>query len=422
MSTQYSDCYGRTKAERDHREPELKAIRATRSGSLSVVKVSGVAVSARLALGSVVWLCGACAPMMAQSAPSSAAPVMVTLPHVPIALPATLAGWTLEGSPQTGSDPAQADAAKAAPLREYGLRQYVAGSYRHGGATLAVKVMGFPDATGAYGAFTLYRAAGMHPADFNLERGREGAVGDGMAVFWTGTECVTATSSHVGAAERDALTTLAAGLPKNIGPDGVPPPLPRYLPAEGPGGSLERNTVRYAVGPEGYAQGGGVLPAGVVDFSRDAEVVTGRYGRETLTIVEYPTPQMAIASQKALEGLLKGGGAPGGLQNAVVKQTGPLMAVASGSEKPADAQKLLVRVKYDAEVTVDRTGEAMKGTTEVKKTARLLVGIVSLTLILGAAALLLGLFLGGGRALYRVMRGKPVSTLNDEEFITLHLE
>jgi hypothetical protein len=35
--------------------------------------------------------------------------------------------------------------------------------------------------------------------------------------------------------------------------------------------------------------------------------------------------------------------------------------------------------------------------------------------------LLLGLFLGGGRALIRVLRGKPVSSVTEEEFISLHL-
>jgi hypothetical protein len=38
------------------------------------------------------------------------------------------------------------------------------------------------------------------------------------------------------------------------------------------------------------------------------------------------------------------------------------------------------------------------------------------------AAILLGFFLGGGRALYRLARGKPASTVYDVEFIRLHLE
>jgi hypothetical protein len=36
-------------------------------------------------------------------------------------------------------------------------------------------------------------------------------------------------------------------------------------------------------------------------------------------------------------------------------------------------------------------------------------------------SLLLGFFLGGGRALYRMARGKPVSSVYEEEFIHLDL-
>jgi hypothetical protein len=42
--------------------------------------------------------------------------------------------------------------------------------------------------------------------------------------------------------------------------------------------------------------------------------------------------------------------------------------------------------------------------------------------IVGAsAAILLGFFLGGGRAVYRLARGKPVSSVYDIEFIRLDL-
>ena len=55
------------------------------------------------------------------------------------------------------------------------------------------------------------------------------------------------------------------------------------------------------------------------------------------------------------------------------------------------------------------------------KTGKLLLGITVLVLIGCAAAILLGFFLGGGRALYRIARGKPVSSVFDTEFIRLNL-
>ena len=60
--------------------------------------------------------------------------------------------------------------------------------------------------------------------------------------------------------------------------------------------------------------------------------------------------------------------------------------------------------------------------SEVAKTGKLLLGIAALVIIGGSAAMLLGFFLGGGRALYRVAHGKPASTVYEEEFISLDLQ
>jgi hypothetical protein len=57
----------------------------------------------------------------------------------------------------------------------------------------------------------------------------------------------------------------------------------------------------------------------------------------------------------------------------------------------------------------------------VAKTGKLLVGIVTLVIIGASAAILLGFFLGGGRALYRMARGLPISTVYEVEFIRLDL-
>jgi hypothetical protein len=57
----------------------------------------------------------------------------------------------------------------------------------------------------------------------------------------------------------------------------------------------------------------------------------------------------------------------------------------------------------------------------VAKTSKLLLGIAGLVIIGCSAALLLGFFLGGGRALYRMARGRPVSSVYEAEFIRIDL-
>src|ERR1700744_4921959 len=113
--------------------------------------------------------------------------------------------------------------------------------------------------------------------------------------------------------------------------------------------------------------------------------------------------------------MLKSGPLPAGLQGSSAsalgaKRSGTLVAVTSGAMSQENSAKLLDRVKDGVALTWNHPEGYV---SEVAKTAHLLLGIVYLTAILGGAAVLLGIFLGGGRALVRVMRGKPPSVLND---------
>jgi hypothetical protein len=89
----------------------------------------------------------------------------------------------------------------------------------------------------------------------------------------------------------------------------------------------------------------------------------------------------------------------------------------SGDAIPEDSHRLLESVHYEA----DFTAIPQPTESEVVKTGKLLAGIAMLCVIGAGAAILLGGFLGGGRALYRISRGKPASSLYDEEFIHLNL-
>jgi hypothetical protein len=95
-----------------------------------------------------------------------------------------------------------------------------------------------------------------------------------------------------------------------------------------------------------------------------------------------------------------------------------MVMVASGSLTGEEAQAMLAGVHLKQEVTIDRDMPPVFH-AEVQKTFSLLTNIAILCGVLMGAAVLLGLFLGGGRALYRVMRGKPAAM--EPEFLSLHL-
>ena len=339
-------------------------------------------------------------------------------------LPTDFAGWHLASSTAPGTAPQAADAGNADVLKEYGFSEFASGSYARDDNKLSVRAMSFQDASGAYGAYTFYRRPGARKEEIGA-----GAAFDGTRVlFWKGAIVVDATFDHLTAMSAAELRELANALPQVSGNASIPPSLPRYLPTE----SLDPQTTRYALGDAGYTRGGGVLPPSLIDFGRDAEALTAHYssrdGEGYLTVVSYPTPQLAAERERAIGAFFKTGNTPQAAwpqalaesnpASLLVRRSGPLVIVSSGGFSASQAHKLLSQVNYVADVTWNRPEGYI---SEASKTARLVLGIAALCGILMSAAVLLGLFFGGGRALYRVIRGKPVSTLNDEEFISLKL-
>jgi hypothetical protein len=284
--------------------------------------------------------------------------------------------------------------------------------------------MRFADASGAFAAYTFYRVPGMAPEDI----GKGGAANGDRVLFWNGATVVDAKFDHLTAMSAAALRDLAAKVPMVGGSAGIPPSLPGFLPRT----DLEPTHTRYSLGPEAYTRGGGVLPAGLIDFSKSPELLSGdfnlRSGVGTLTIIEYPTPQIAAERERAIAAYLKAGSQPqqpftaalegSNRQALATRRSGLLVAVTSGGLDAADARKLLDKVNYEASVTWNNPAGYVPETT---KAARLLVSVVTFCLITCGATFLLGIFLGGGRALYRIARGKPASSVEEMEFIKLNL-
>jgi hypothetical protein len=355
------------------------------------------------------------------------APVMVKtespIPARPKSLlPDTFSGWVAAQPPKIVTDPAEADNANAAALKEYDFTSATLGNYKRGAETLSLHALSFEDLSGAYGAYSFYRQNGWPKADIGT-----GAVSDkNRVLFWQGTTVVDATFSQIGPMSAAELREVASHLPVPSGNRALPPPILASLPQS----ALEKQTTHYALGPAGYAGGSGVLPAELVGFDRGAETVTANYGLRsgpaTLTLIDYPTPQMAEAQEPKIRAFIKAGLQPSwpkpladsDLASLEVLRSGPLVAVVSGDAIPDESHKLITMVHYDA----DLTSIPQQTESEVSRTGKLLLGIFTLVLIGCSAAVLLGFFLGGGRALYRIARGRPVSSVYDTEFIRLHLE
>jgi hypothetical protein len=383
-------------------------------------------------LGVAAMSCGAamaCAQGAQPTAAEKKSATAITLPPSPKAvLPDEFDGWAAAEPAKTVTDPAVADPANAAALKEYGFNAAVEAGYKREGETLSLRALRFDDASGAYGAYSYYRQNGWP----KVEIGNGAASNKNRVLFWVGTTVVDATFSRVDQESAGELREIARQLPAADGSRALLPPILASLPKSRPEAKLDPQTTHYAEGPVGYAGAGGVLPPTLVNFDKGAETLTANYslisGSATLTLIDYPTPQIAHAQVDAIRAYLKAGGQaqppwPKPLSDSdtaslEVRDSGPLVAIVSGDAVPEESHRLLESVHFEA----DMTSMAQPKESEIEKTGRLLLGIAALSLIGAAAAILLGGFLGGGRALYRMATGKPASSVFDMEFIHLDLK
>jgi len=366
----------------------------------------------------------ACAQAGQPTAAEKKSATVLTLPPSPKAiLPDAFDGWVTAEPSKTVTDAAQADPTNAAALKEYGFNAAVEASYKREGQTLSLRALRFDDASGAYGAYSYYRQNGWPKEEIGT-----GAASDNKRVlFWVGTTVVDATFSQIGPESAGELREIARQLPAVYGSSSLPPPILVSLPKA----QLDPQTTHYALGPAGYAGAGGVLPPSLVKFDKGAETLTANYsltsGVATLTLIDYPTPQIAHAQVDAIRAYLKAGSQatppwPKPLNDSdtaslEVRDSGPLVVIVSGDAIPDDSHRLIESVHYDAEMTAI----PQPVQSDIEKTSKLLMGIAVLSLIGGGAAILLGGFFGGGRALYRKVTGKPTSSVFDMEFIHLDL-
>jgi hypothetical protein len=325
-------------------------------------------------------------------------------------LPQAFSGWHLEPkSVKTTPDPAAADPTDAPVLKEYGFADLESATYIRSGRTMQVKAARFNDATGAFGAFTYY----VQPQMQVEKIGDQGASSNSRILFFKGNILVDVSVEHLSAMSGADLRALADALPRPKDNTGKLPALPGNLPSQ----SLLRNSSRYVVGPEAMSRLGGLIPVQLVDFSKGPELAIGRYrtsqGEATVTLISYPTPQIARERMDTMQVAALSGGP------FYFKRSGPYVIVVSGNIPGDEAQSLLASVNYDADVTLLQPTKPKP----VEDRAGFIVALVLLCVIVVLGAFVFGFVFGGIRILAnRFFPNRVFSRTESAKIIRLNLK
>lgn len=277
---------------------------------------------------------------------------------------------------------------------EYGLKDSETATYESGKDKLTVIAYQLQDSTAALGVFDWLRPADAKPSPV----AELAAQTDAALWVVRGNYLILFQGHKPPAAE---LSPVLDGL-RNV--DTTPfPTLPGYLPSQ----NLVANSERYITGPAALQRFDPGIPPSVAAFHLGAEAQLGTFhspkGDMTLAIFNYPTNQIAMQKQGDFQKL------PG----AVVKRSGPLLAVLLSPPDPDAAERLLSQIRWEAQVTLDEYVPTARDNPGV-----MLINIFVLIGLLLALALAGGVFVGVFRAfLWRGRKGQEY-----EPMILLHLE
>lgn len=337
-------------------------------------------------------------------------------------LPKAFAGWTKVAPGQMSTDPTVADPTNAALLKEDGFTDLETAEYARPDRKITVKAARFADASGAYAAFTVYKAPEMMTVDMGGKPGDSlGASLGNHVLFYRQNVLVQVSLDKITAMTAAEIRELAEALPEAQGPAKNLPILPTYLPKQ----SYVKNSAKYLMGPVGLSQVGSPVPEQTVGFNQGAEVVIGKYntseGIGTLMLVSYPTPAIAGEHLRAIQALGESIAPASNAELAApfnVKRTGPLVVMTAGKISVDEAKSLLASVNYDADVTWNQNTYFSKK----DNVANLLVNIVVLIAVLIVLALGFGIAFGTARLLIkRLFPGRVFDRPEDMELIQLRI-
>ena len=263
---------------------------------------------------------------------------------------------------------------------EYGLQEAEQALYKSDAESFTATAYRLQDSTAALGAFDWQRPQDAKQSQL------------GQLAVETPSQTMLAHANYLLVFERYKpqvadLASLFQSLPKL---DQAPlPTLPGYLPTAG----LVPNSQRYVVGPVGLAAFDSGIPAGVAAFHLGSEAQIGAFrtpsGEMKLAIFNYPTPTIARERLSEMQKL------PG----AIVKRSGPLVAVILSPVSADDAERLISQVRYQAAISWDEYVPSRRDNI-----GNLIINAFIMIGILLAFSTVAGFAFGGFRILARRVR------------------
>jgi hypothetical protein len=225
-------------------------------------------------------------------------------------------------------------------LAEYGLEATESADYATGPSApekkhFSATAWRLADSTGAYALFLSRRPPGAVASDFAKLAVK---TSDGV-IFTFGNYLFQLTGALP---EPTEMQFLYNNLPKFSNA-----PLPTLLDGALPKDGRAANSERYILGPVSLQRSEPAIPPSVAAFRLGAEGQSVKYntpkGLLALVLFNYPTPSMArdqaVEFQK--------------IPMAMVKRTGPMIAVTVTPADPDVAERLLAQINYQAQVTVN---------------------------------------------------------------------
>jgi hypothetical protein len=332
-------------------------------------------------------------------------------------LPSSFAGWMPGPGARYGAGQMeQVWPGQGALLREYGAVAAERRGFRKEAAGMDVTIMVFRDPTGTFGAFLSRVPGGADPSSL----AELAAISDTRALFALANLLVEVEGAGLRARTDDLKALLAAIAPRAKRDAGPFPNLGQYFPA----GAIS-GTRQFALGPLGLER---MVASGKGDwlgFALGAEAESARYrlgDRDvTLLLVSYPTPQAAIAREKALRRWFNLNLAEEKVEGRPVlftRRMSSLLAIATEAGAPKLNEALLAKIHYETQVTLNEPSHLATDPPWGVTLYRIFLG----TFYFVGFGIAVGLLFAGFRlAMKRFFPGRVFDRPNSVEIIQLGL-